>query len=431
MNNEISNQQALEKIEKAKVRTLIDAPFFAQLLCYLEIVEDEECATMGTDGERLIYGPEFVMGLNQKELNYVCIHEVLHIALGHIWRKGTRNPQIWNYACDYAVNDMIEQTIETDTDLGRCVQTPKNLLIDRKYRDMSAEQIYDILIKEVKDAIKKAKAKRGKGQGQGQGQGGGQGQGQGQGQGISSQDLEDVLGDLLDDHGSWDNPQTQQDKDAKQSDWNSRVFQSAESQGQGSGKVPGGISRMIDKLKKSTKNWREEIADFCQPDVNDYSFCPPDRRYSDSDFFLPDFNEKEDVARDVLIVMDTSGSISKKDLTNFYSETYGAINQFGDKLTGWVMFFDSMPYEPVAFTSAEELVKITPKGNGGTDFDRVLNKIAEYQEKGDYNFSGVIFCTDGYDTFPTKNPIEDIPLLWLMTNKQVVPPYGRYTVLDS
>ena len=92
------------------------------------------------------------------------------------------------------------------------------------------------------------------------------------------------------------------------------------------------------------------------------------------------------------------------------------------------MFFDYEVYDPVRFDSAEEMLEITPKGGGGTNFRAVFNKIRELQDNGDFKFSGVMFCTDGYDEFPDSNPIEDIPLLWVMTT-DVEPPFGRSTRL--
>ena len=50
--------------------------------------------------------------------------------------------------------------------------------------------------------------------------------------------------------------------------------------------------------------------DFIQEEVVDYSFAPPDRRFDDSPFFLPDFNGKEDRVEDILFMIDTSGSMS-------------------------------------------------------------------------------------------------------------------------
>lgn len=64
--------------------------------------------------------------------------------------------------------------------------------------------------------------------------------------------------------------------------------------------------------------------DFIQEEVVDYSFAPPDRRFDDSPFFLPDFNGKEDRVEDILFMIDTSGSMSDDMIAAAYSEVKGA-----------------------------------------------------------------------------------------------------------
>ncbi|MBQ6677847.1 MAG: hypothetical protein IJM71_07350 [Clostridia bacterium] len=100
----------------------------------------------------------------------------------------------------------------------------------------------------------------------------------------------------------------------------------------------------------------------------DYSFTPPDRRFDDTPFFFPDFNDKDDVVEDILFMIDTSGSMSDDMITAAYSEIKGAIDQYDGKLKGWLGFFDAAIVEPEPFESIEEFEIIRPKGGGGTDF---------------------------------------------------------------
>ena len=57
------------------------------------------------------------------------------------------------------------------------------------------------------------------------------------------------------------------------------------------GTLPMFAQRMLEKLKKPQTDWRTILNDFIQEEICDYSFSPPDRRFQDSPFFLPDFNE--------------------------------------------------------------------------------------------------------------------------------------------
>lgn len=94
------------------------------------------------------------------------------------------------------------------------------------------------------------------------------------------------------------------------------------------GVLPAFVQRMLKELVKPQIDWRTILDEFVQEEINDYSFSPPDRRFDDSSFFLPDFNEKDEIAKDILFMIDTSASMSDEMITAAYSEIKGAIDQF-------------------------------------------------------------------------------------------------------
>ena len=397
--NKTDKEMAEHKLTKSRIKLLMQTPFFGQLLCNLDVEEEASVGTMATDDKKIYYNTEFVNSLEQNELNFINVHEIMHVALGHMWRRDTRVQSLWNIACDYAINGLIQENIENSERARRVLKMPTHALYDKRFDGMSAETIYNKLF-----------------------------------QNINEDDMNKLLQRLIDNHSKWEDKQSGSGSDdavSKESlikEWECKMIQASKTVS--SGDLPMGVKRLLDKLTNPTKDWREEIADFCQPEPNDYSFCPPDRRYHDSEFFLPDLNETENVANDILIVMDTSASISRKNLASFYSEVKGAIDQFGDKLNGWVMFFDSQVYEPIRFDSEDEMLAITPKGGGGTSFTKVFEKIKEIYENETLNIGGVLFFTDGYDTFPNPNPIPDVPLLWVITTDEE-PPFGRVTRINN
>jgi predicted metal-dependent peptidase len=59
--------------------------------------------------------------------------------LQHHTRRGGRNPRRWNMACDYAINPML---------LDAGLTLPKDVLLDNRFRGMSAERIYNLLEEE-------------------------------------------------------------------------------------------------------------------------------------------------------------------------------------------------------------------------------------------------------------------------------------------
>ena len=105
------NQLAKEKLQAIKSKLILEQPFFGNLALSRVYEEDVNVpfGSMGVTGKKLIYHPDFVLELRDDQLRGVLIHEILHLALDHLTRaKKTYIPMLWNIACDYAVNLMIQ-----------------------------------------------------------------------------------------------------------------------------------------------------------------------------------------------------------------------------------------------------------------------------------------------------------------------------------
>jgi hypothetical protein len=124
------------RIQKARTALLLDHPFFGSLLFRLKGRECRSIATMATDGVSLYYNPEFVDSLNPATLCGVLAHEVMHPGLHHHVRRSGRHPRRWNEACDYAINPLL---------LDAGLSLPDGVLVDDRYRGISAEQIFAAL----------------------------------------------------------------------------------------------------------------------------------------------------------------------------------------------------------------------------------------------------------------------------------------------
>src|ERR1700678_1722216 len=124
------------RIQKARATLILDHPFFGSLLFRLKGRECRSIATMATDGVSLYYNPEFVDTLKPATLCGVLAHEVMHPGLHHHVRRSGRHPRRWNEACDYAINPIL---------LDAGLHLPEGVLVDHRFRGMSAEQIYNQL----------------------------------------------------------------------------------------------------------------------------------------------------------------------------------------------------------------------------------------------------------------------------------------------
>ena len=118
----------------------------------------------------------------------------------------------------------------------------------------------------------------------------------------------------------------------------------------------------------------------------------------------------------VLLVVDSSGSISKQELEVFMSECWKASSTNLADI-----------YTIICDADIQEIIypfkKITEiKGRGGTDFRKPIEWALNTQEKHP-PISLIVYLTDGQGTYPETRPY--IPILWVLTNEtKTVPPFG-------
>ena len=132
----------MKELDKAKVGMVLNHPFFATLLLKHKFEEDPSIGTMATNGKQMKYNPDFIKTLEQDHLIAVLAHECMHVSLCHHVRRGKREPMIWNMATDFVINLILQDSN---------ISLPEGCLLDEKYRDMTAEQVYKVLLKEAKE----------------------------------------------------------------------------------------------------------------------------------------------------------------------------------------------------------------------------------------------------------------------------------------
>lgn len=408
-----------QKILFSRTRLLCSHPFFGLLLMYMKFRLDEELETAATDGEYIVFGVDFLKGLNACELDFVMMHEVMHVALRHCFRGENRNQLIFNIACDIVVNSNI--LAENGGDISsislREWGVSMHLAPDGKEGAIyTAEEIYEMLsrgnMKNGQDEKKVegfAKGKKVK-----------------TGPRHASRQKSDGGYDSFDDHSRWKN--SSEEDDVIKETWAKRVEDAAKAMEireacMGRGVIPLFAQRILKELKEPQIDWRAILSNFIQEEVVDYSFTPPDRRFGDSPFFLPDFNETDIKVKKILFMIDASGSMSDDMVTGAYSEVKGAIDQFGGKLEGYLGFFDAAITEPKPFEDEESLKIIKPMGGGGTSFHIIFDYVKKNMAE-DLPAS-IIILTDGYAPFPEEKSAMGIPVLWVINNEKITPPWGK------
>lgn len=149
------------KVNKALLWININRGFFGRLLGNLNIYGSSaiDPPTMCTNGLNIVYHPDFVLTQTDAAIRFVLCHEILHCIGDHMTRRGNRNPLLWNYAADYAINPILDE--ETDRSKFAWPIVPETGermgLFDKKYAGMRAEDIYDDLMKDQQKNSSEAK----------------------------------------------------------------------------------------------------------------------------------------------------------------------------------------------------------------------------------------------------------------------------------
>jgi len=415
----------IQRLLLSRMRLLCNHGFYGLLLMHMVYSVDESLETAATDGVRIVFGPAFLDELTDGELDFVMMHEILHVVLQHCLREGERDHETFNIACDIVVNSniLLENNMNASSITLKKYGEAMHLAPDGKEgHEYTAEQVYQMLSKRGRK--KWVSDGGGESGGNGGGEDGEGESGNGNTKQKSQQTAQKPKGHW-DDHSRWG---LQEEEASLRDVWVKRFSDAAEAisvrdPSETRGLLPKFAKRMLEELRRPQTDWRTLLNDFIQEEVTDYSFSPPDRRFDDSPFFLPDFNEKEDMVEDILFMIDTSGSMSDRMITDAYSEVQGAIEQFNGRLKGWLGFFDAEIIEPIAFYDIEEFKVIRPAGGGGTDFQIIFEYVYKHmQEKLPVS---IIILTDGYAPFPEEALVRGIPVLWLLNNEKVVPPWGK------
>ena len=411
------------KIQDSRARLLESHPFFALLLMYLKFVAVPGMKKITTNGRCIYFAPEFVDKLYTYELDFILCHQIMHIIYGHIWRPIDREGDNYHFACDILINTGLYNCGFTDNrypHLGEIQRKIPGENID--VSEMTAEEIYTLLPYNLYILDERVRSKF-----------------------LldndlywSEQDDSGALGEIVLDIEDMDgilkassaieSGSSTGGKDLEM-EWKGRVGSAVRSMGTSKSKddgfdnIPDFAKRMIKKMKEPIIDWKKILNNFLQERTCDYSFSPPDRRFSDTGFFLPDFNEKDFVTKEILFMVDTSGSVKDDELAMVYSEIKGAIEQFAGKLTGKLGFFDADVTPPLPFESVNDLMNIIPYGGGGTDFFAIFDFIKRNDPE-ELPACIVIF-TDGDAPYPDESDALGIPVLWIINNFICTPPWGR------
>lgn len=397
---------AEQKIEKAHVSILQSKKFcfFAGMTMVGKVFVSDEIPTALTNGRDIWYGRAFIDSLNQKQVLFVVLHELSHMAWRHlsVWRHlYEKDPMLANAACDYVINLQLLDQDPQETEIQFPTDADGNRmgLIDEKYRGWDSKQVFDDLMQEC-EGDGEEEGEEGGG-GDQEAEGGNEGHGNPGGdkpnKGKKGRSRSEISKKQFDEH-DWENSKKLTDKEKQ--DLEGRITRALQQGKQLIGKMGGNMDRNLAELVQPEVDWRDVLRDLVKnicKGSGDSSWRRFSRRHLGADIYLPQ-NIDYRVGW-VVDGTDTSGSIDGEILTKFMSEVKSICNEVMPEGLHH-LYWDTQVAGHETYSQAEydQIDKVTkPRGGGGTD----PGCLPTYIKKEIINGKGqqvdvVIVLTDGY-----------------------------------
>jgi len=351
--------QLERKIQAARSHALLDHPFFGTLLCPMQMKPRNEIETFATNGVSIFYNEGYADSLSTELVTGVLLHEVMHCGFFHVTRRGTRNPMVWNMACDYAINPLL---------VKYGIKLPEGALLDEKYDGWSADAIYNDLIKGATI--------------------------------VDGPGLEDVGGTGYFEDGELSSSEKQE----VENEWKERLVSAAEAC-KLRGTLPGEFKNLIDEFLEPKVLWGEQLRMFAYDLVRyDSSWTKPNKRFIDEGVYLPSVKKLQGISK-LVVVTDDSGS-----MIDYLPQCGGEITSIVEECDideCIVLYSDSAVNNVQRYTADDLPIVIDSRGGGGTSFEPAFEWVEEHDE----NPTLLVYLTDMFGSFPEYAP--DYPVLWV------------------
>jgi predicted metal-dependent peptidase len=384
-----------QRMTRARMQLVLNHPFFGTLALSMPTEYTDSLPTAATDGKRVYFNPTFVNNLNDDELLFVVAHEAMHPALDHCFRRGNRDPLIWNIAADAVINYLL-----TDSNTGKM---PQGGVYDRKLYDDNdglTDKIYDYLMSK-KPPPQGGQGQPGDGSGQGMPADGGVGYGE---------PLDDCMDGAV--AGS-------AEANTLSAEWKTRVVNAATA-AKMAGKLSAGMERLVTEVLNPKVPWQDLLRRFVVKAKSDIrSWARPNRRFISQGKYMPSISGE--MMGPIAIAVDCSGSIGNKELAEFTAEIR-AIKEDMNPSRIDVLYFDSKVSHFETYGPQDDL-DIQPHGGGGTAFSPIFRR---FNAEPDCDYVCCVVLTDLYcDDFGDP---PDYPVMWV-SNASDKAPWGEIVLM--
>jgi predicted metal-dependent peptidase len=371
-----SNMSTQDRIKRAQMRLLVTEPFFGTLMLRLKLQEVQPGEmphdTMATDGQSLFWCAPYVTKQSEPLLIGLLAHEVMHVALIHHLRRGSRNPEKWNVACDGAIDHILKDAGMTVPD--SFADMPKFAWM----RGLTAEAIYDRLPDDPDP-------------------GGCPGPGPTRPGGVM-------------DAPPSVNP-GQEEQEIKVAVKQAAMAQTIKAKGN----TPAWMKDVIEQLMAPVIRWQDLLREFVTSQVpTDFTWARPNKRHLYAGLFLP--TRKKEGLGELVIYFDTSGSCWHEG-AQFFGECNAIIEDLKPELVHLVLCDTNVGM----FTTYEPGDTLDPQrvGCGGSDFRPAFREV---EERGIEPVCAIVLSDMDID-FPKHAPT--YPVIGISTTESVGPAWMR------
>jgi predicted metal-dependent peptidase len=356
-----------------------------------KIVDD--CPTACTDGVNKYYGRKYIESRPDTEVRATALHETLHCALNHPVRfkkQMKEDARLTNIAMDYVVNDIIVHLGVLHNDKPS-VTIGEDWYYDSKYHNWSVNDVIKDLKKQQKHDPKKFETKYGK--------------------------------------GSFDTHDFTKSMTPNEVKEHTKKIDAALREGSLlAGKQGVEIPRAITELLEPVIDWKDVLRDFVVSSIkgtDEYSWRKFNKRLMANELYLPSL--ENETMGELVVAIDTSGSIRQGDIDQFTSELVHICEVISPDMLR-VIWWDYRVHGVQPFTDYTNLAGVLkPQGGGGTR----VSCVSKYINQHNINADAVVVFTDGY----VESNIEwniSTPTLWVITeNKELEVPSGKKVKYES
>jgi len=368
-----------EKLARASKTLILNEPFYGLFLVGLNKVMRKDIPTAGVSkngiGIQLSINPDFFMNLPDKHQIGLIKHELLHVSFGHmIMRDLYSDHKLFNIAADLEINQYILDDYLPDG--GLTLETFPELNLPEK----AGTKEYYRLLEEAAQC-------------------------EGTCPSLDSL-LGKMDGDSQYDHKTWDefDDLSEAEKKLVQKQVEHQLKETAEQTEKRQGNIPGELAGLISRLRTlepASFDWKGYLKRFVGNSTISYTKKlrrKYNKRYSENPGLKIKFKNN------ILVGVDTSGSVSNDELKEFMNELCH-MHKTGHMIT--VAQCD---------TEINSVEKFNPrkdwevKGRGGTSFQPVVDLFN--QKKGLY--TALIYLTDGEAYTPDNCPANT---LWVHSTR--------------